>query len=269
MVSALRDHPPSYNTIKLGVAKFKRGRTDIKILHHDGRPVSVITPEYIDAVHDMILHDRRTDLKVQCNHQLRMDVYAIFHQCAGNEETHRLEGAGKVEQTLCGITSFFIQYTCIPFKRNQRSSNDPQIRIIIIIIIIIIITRIIIRHCGTMVSNMFKKSTVNFNVICVLVDSCCVADLRPFKTPKIQEIATGVPVIIRWGAWLNGALCYATYYKEVKTVIDVLYDNESSSIPIVKFNNMPYFRFAPITSCDVERSFSLYKKCFTEKKTDI
>ncbi|KAJ4443364.1 hypothetical protein ANN_05032 [Periplaneta americana] len=30
---------------------------------------------------------------IQCNHQLRMDVYAVFHQCAGDEETHRLEGA--------------------------------------------------------------------------------------------------------------------------------------------------------------------------------
>ncbi|KAJ4447936.1 hypothetical protein ANN_09945 [Periplaneta americana] len=44
-------------------------------------------------------------LLIQCNHQLRMDVYAV-HQCAGDEETHGLEGADKVEQTLCGESDF-------------------------------------------------------------------------------------------------------------------------------------------------------------------
>ncbi|KAJ4438555.1 hypothetical protein ANN_14502 [Periplaneta americana] len=39
---------------------------------------------------------------VQCNNQLRMDVYAVIHQCAGDEESHRLEDVDKVEQTLCG-----------------------------------------------------------------------------------------------------------------------------------------------------------------------
>ncbi|KAJ4451148.1 hypothetical protein ANN_02590 [Periplaneta americana] len=43
---------------------------------------------------------------LECNHQLRMDVYAVFHQCAGDEETHRLESADKVEQTLCGEGDF-------------------------------------------------------------------------------------------------------------------------------------------------------------------
>ncbi|KAJ4440116.1 hypothetical protein ANN_08253 [Periplaneta americana] len=42
----------------------------------------------------------------QCNHQLRMDVYAVFHQCAGDEGTHHLEGADKIEQTLCGEGDF-------------------------------------------------------------------------------------------------------------------------------------------------------------------
>ncbi|KAJ4444891.1 hypothetical protein ANN_06689 [Periplaneta americana] len=41
---------------------------------------------------------------IQCNQQLRMDVYAIFHQCAGDKETHRLEGGDKVEQTF-GVRS--------------------------------------------------------------------------------------------------------------------------------------------------------------------
>ncbi|KAJ4438289.1 hypothetical protein ANN_14228 [Periplaneta americana] len=44
--------------------------------------------------------------RFQCNHQLRMDIYAVFHQCAVDEETHRLEGADKVEQTLCGKDDF-------------------------------------------------------------------------------------------------------------------------------------------------------------------
>ncbi|KAJ4445931.1 hypothetical protein ANN_12617 [Periplaneta americana] len=43
---------------------------------------------------------------VQCNHELRMNVYAVFHQCAGDEETHRLESADKVQQTLCGEGDF-------------------------------------------------------------------------------------------------------------------------------------------------------------------
>ncbi|KAJ4446417.1 hypothetical protein ANN_13113 [Periplaneta americana] len=42
---------------------------------------------------------------VQRNHQLRMDVY----RCAGDEETHRLEGADKVEQTLCGEGDFWFE----------------------------------------------------------------------------------------------------------------------------------------------------------------
>ncbi|KAJ4429105.1 hypothetical protein ANN_26106 [Periplaneta americana] len=42
----------------------------------------------------------------ECKHQLRMEVYAVFHQSAGEEETYRLEGAHIVEQTLCGESDF-------------------------------------------------------------------------------------------------------------------------------------------------------------------
>ncbi|KAJ4435517.1 hypothetical protein ANN_18133 [Periplaneta americana] len=49
---------------------------------------------------------KRIPLEVQCNHQLRMDVCAVFHQCAWDEEAHRLEGADKVEETLCGEGDF-------------------------------------------------------------------------------------------------------------------------------------------------------------------
>ncbi|KAJ4428430.1 hypothetical protein ANN_24467 [Periplaneta americana] len=43
---------------------------------------------------------------VRCNHQLRMDVYVVFHQFAGDEEIQRLKGADKVEKTLCGEGDF-------------------------------------------------------------------------------------------------------------------------------------------------------------------
>ncbi|KAJ4430984.1 hypothetical protein ANN_19577 [Periplaneta americana] len=49
----------------------------------------------------------------QCNHQLRMDVYAVFHQCAGDVETHRLEDADKVEQKLL----LYMWRALLPFPR--------------------------------------------------------------------------------------------------------------------------------------------------------
>ncbi|KAJ4451270.1 hypothetical protein ANN_02731 [Periplaneta americana] len=72
----------------------------------------------------------KTALFFQCNHQSRLDVYAVFQQCAGDEETHRLKGADEVEQTLCGealalaadctLTKITRSQQCVPTtKRNS------------------------------------------------------------------------------------------------------------------------------------------------------
>ena len=63
MLDTLKDKCPSYATIKNWTAEFKRGRTEVKE-HHAGRPVFVSAPENIDAVHDLILEDRRIGLNV-------------------------------------------------------------------------------------------------------------------------------------------------------------------------------------------------------------
>lgn len=59
----LRDSCPSYETIRLWVNEFKRGRTSIEDAAHSGAPKTAVTTEIIDKIHDMVLDDRR--LKVR------------------------------------------------------------------------------------------------------------------------------------------------------------------------------------------------------------
>lgn len=78
MLDTLKDHCPSYATVKNWVAEFKRGRTDVKDEHRVGRPVSVSTFENVDSVHDMILDDRRIGLKYIAE-TLNISYERIFH----------------------------------------------------------------------------------------------------------------------------------------------------------------------------------------------
>jgi len=54
LIETLGKHAPSYATVKNWVAQFKRGNAP-----RPGRPKTVITPEIIDQIHELILEDRR------------------------------------------------------------------------------------------------------------------------------------------------------------------------------------------------------------------
>lgn len=45
--------------------------------------------------------------------------------------------------------------------------------------------------------------------------------------------------------------------------------NNNENIPSVQKQNILYYKYAPITSCDVERSFSAYKNIFSEKRQNL
>ena len=55
----LGEHAPSYETVKNWVAQFKRGDFSTCYAPRPGRPKTVITPEIIDQIHELVLEDRR------------------------------------------------------------------------------------------------------------------------------------------------------------------------------------------------------------------
>jgi len=78
----LGEHAPSYATVKNWVAQFKRGDFSICDAPRPGRPKTVITPEIIDQVHELILEDRRISDK-SISEQLgisRERVGSIIHE---------------------------------------------------------------------------------------------------------------------------------------------------------------------------------------------
>ena len=54
---------PVFAIIYNWVNEFKRGRISTKDEHCSGRPVEVTTPEMIDKIHDMVLSDRRIQVR--------------------------------------------------------------------------------------------------------------------------------------------------------------------------------------------------------------
>ena len=57
------ENAPSYATIKMWVAQFKRGDFSTCNVPRPGRPKTVTTPEIIDQIHELILEDRRISAK--------------------------------------------------------------------------------------------------------------------------------------------------------------------------------------------------------------
>jgi len=63
LVETLREHAPSYTTVKNWVTRFKRSDFSICDAPRPGRPETVTSPEIIDQSHKLILEDRRISAK--------------------------------------------------------------------------------------------------------------------------------------------------------------------------------------------------------------
>ena len=63
LIETSGEHAPSYATIKNWVAQFKHGDFSTCKEPRPGRPETVITPEFIDQIHELILEDRRIPAK--------------------------------------------------------------------------------------------------------------------------------------------------------------------------------------------------------------
>jgi len=63
LIETLREHAPSYATVKNWVVQFKRGDFSTCDAPRPGRAKTVTTPEIIDQIHELILEDRRISAK--------------------------------------------------------------------------------------------------------------------------------------------------------------------------------------------------------------
>jgi len=63
LTETLREHAPSYATVKNWVAKFKRGDFSTCDAPCPRRPKTVTTTEIIDQIHELILEDHRISAK--------------------------------------------------------------------------------------------------------------------------------------------------------------------------------------------------------------
>ena len=77
LTETLREHSPSYVTVKNWVAQFKRGDFSTCDAPRPRRPKTVTTPEIIDQIHELILEDRRISAK-SISEQL-----GISRECVG------------------------------------------------------------------------------------------------------------------------------------------------------------------------------------------
>jgi transposase len=60
-IETLREHAPSYTTVKNWMAQFKHGDFATSVTPRPGRPKTVTTPEIIDQIHELSLEYRRPD----------------------------------------------------------------------------------------------------------------------------------------------------------------------------------------------------------------
>jgi len=63
LTETLREHAPSYATVKNWVAQFKRGDFSTCDAPRPGRPKTVTSPQITDQIHELILEDRRISAK--------------------------------------------------------------------------------------------------------------------------------------------------------------------------------------------------------------
>jgi len=78
----LREHAPSYSTVKNWVTQFKRGDFSTCDAPRPRRPKTVTTPEIIDQIYKLILEDRRISAKSIAEQLgiLRERVRSIIHE---------------------------------------------------------------------------------------------------------------------------------------------------------------------------------------------
>ena len=81
LIEILKEHTPSYVTVKNWVAQFKRSDVSTYDAPRPGRPKTVTTPEIIDQIHELILEDRRISVKSIAEQLgiLREPVGCIIH----------------------------------------------------------------------------------------------------------------------------------------------------------------------------------------------
>ncbi|CAH1257192.1 SETMAR [Branchiostoma lanceolatum] len=63
MAKTLGEDSPSYSTIKKWVANFKRGKGSVKDDPRSGRPKTATSENEVDAIHRMIMNDRRVTIR--------------------------------------------------------------------------------------------------------------------------------------------------------------------------------------------------------------
>jgi len=62
LTETLGEHAASYATVKNWVTQFKHGDFSTCDAPRPGRPKTLVTPEIIDEIHELILEDRRISL---------------------------------------------------------------------------------------------------------------------------------------------------------------------------------------------------------------
>ena len=82
LIKTLREHAPSYATVKNWVAQFKRGNFSTCDAPRPGRPKTLATPDIIDQIHELILEARRISAKSISEQlgDLRERVGPIIHE---------------------------------------------------------------------------------------------------------------------------------------------------------------------------------------------
>ncbi|KAJ4440165.1 hypothetical protein ANN_08303 [Periplaneta americana] len=100
----------SYSTIKVWIAEFKRGRTEIKDEHRAGRPVSVAIPENTYGIHDIILEIDELDLVISNIMKVPMNVSFTVDKTVGGSAgnpsvTEERTGEGIIEVDSADNTS--------------------------------------------------------------------------------------------------------------------------------------------------------------------
>jgi len=68
LTETLREHAPSYATVKNWVSQFKHGDLSTCDAPHPGRHKTVTTPEIIDQIHELILDDHQISAKSIAEH---------------------------------------------------------------------------------------------------------------------------------------------------------------------------------------------------------